>query len=151
MSHTRPLGLFCWQLPFGLAGVAFLARPWHTARELRSAVDGCKHRGLHSMAARQGLIAQKKQCFLYRNSATSKIFICRSSCRCHVAGDKRSLQRRQRVDMGSEGMWWPSHELTQGTAGIAAWRAAGLCWSGELYPTAPCRDARTILQWVRSC
>lgn len=42
--------------------------------------------------------------------------------------------------MGSEGTRWPSHELTQGAAGITAWRAAGLCWSRELYLTAPCRD-----------
>ena len=147
LTQREPLGLFCWQLPFGLAGDASFARPWHTARELRSAAGDCKH---GACTARQGLFAQKKQCFLCRNSATDKVFICRSSCWCHIAGDKRSLQRRQRVEMGSEGTRWPSLELIQGAAGITAWRAAGLCWDRELYLPAPCRNACTILHWIRS-
>lgn len=52
--------------------------------------------------------------------------------------------------MGSEGKRRPSRELAQGAAGITAWRAAGLCWSGELDLTAPYGGACTILHGIAS-
>lgn len=61
LTQSEPLGLFCWQLPFGLAGNTSLAHPWHTARNLRSAVGDGKRRALHSMAARRGWFAHKKK------------------------------------------------------------------------------------------
>lgn len=42
LRQREPLGLLCWQLPFGLAGDASLARPWHAARQLSSAQHGSK-------------------------------------------------------------------------------------------------------------
>lgn len=143
LVQHEPLGLFCWQLPFGLLG--HFPCP-------SSAAGGCKHEGLHSTTARRGLFAQKKEmCFPCRSSAMGKIFVCTSSFWCHIARDKRSLWGSQRMEMGFEGMQWPSQELTQSAPDITVWRTGRLSWSRELYLPAPCRDKCTILHQIRSC
>lgn len=94
---------------------------------------------------------KKEMCFPCRSSAMGKIFVCTSSFWCHIARDKRSLWGSQRMEMGFEGMQWPSQELTQSAPGITVWRTGRLCWSRELYLPAPCRDKCTILHQIRSC
>lgn len=53
--------------------------------------------------------------------------------------------------MRSEGTWCPCRELTQDSAGVTAWRAAGLCWSRELYQLQPAEMHECIiLHLIRS-
>lgn len=107
-----------------------------------SAAGGYKHEGLHRITGRQGLFEKKKK-IPCRNSAMGKIFVSTSSCWCHIARDKRSLQRNQRMEMGFE-VALPRTNL---------W----CCWhhcleDGQLvlFLPAPCRDKCTILHQIRS-
>lgn len=132
LVQHEPLGLFCWQLPFGL--LETLAMPKLCSRRLQTWGFAQNHR-------KAGTVWKKK--IPCRNSAMGKIFVSTSSCWCHIARDKRSLQRNQRMEMGFE-VALPRTNL---------W----CCWhhcleDGQLvlFLPAPCRDKCTILHQIRS-
>lgn len=61
LTQSEPLGLFCCQLPFGLAGNASLACPWHTARNLTSAAGDCKRRAFAQHGSKAGMLCTQKK------------------------------------------------------------------------------------------